>query len=394
MKIHNNPDNERIALLIYKQITGNITEAEKQDLKEWRKQNPQNENLYQRLLDSKFLEKEFRKYQNIEYARPMSDMKARIKRESNTNKIRFWKTFSTVAATLLFAVCSISIWMFFENKTLNNLVKESTNIQISEIGPGTTQALLTLNDGSEISLGADSAINSRLIAQNKKDALSSKKEKINNLTTPRGGEFMIMLEDSTKVWLNAESQLIYPESFSENERRVKIKGEAYFQVAKDKKRPFYVESSGITIRVYGTEFNINAYSEEKEIYTTLVSGSISLQRANESKSELILTPGHQAIYNKDNKITSVKTVNTEAITSWHNGRFVFEEQTLEQIMKTLARWYNFEYEFKNNEIRRTVFKGSAPRYGNLSEVLSILEKSGGIKFQTRNNKIIIINTGI
>lgn len=394
MKIHNNPDNERIALLIYKQITGNITEAEKQDLKEWRKQNPQNENLYQRLLDSTFLEKEFRKYQNIEYTRPMTDMKARIKRESNINKIRFWKTFSTVAATLLFAVCSISIWMFFENKTLNNLAKESTNIQISEIGPGTTQALLTLNNGSEISLGADSAINSRLIAQNKKDAPSSKKEKINNLTTPRGGEFMIMLEDSTKVWLNAESQLIYPESFSESERRVKIKGEAYFQVAKDKTRPFYVESSGITIRVYGTEFNINAYSEEKEVYTTLVSGSISLQQANENHSELILTPGNQAIYNKDNKITSVKTVNTEAITSWHNGRFVFEEQTLEQIMKTLARWYNFEYEFKNNEIRQTVFKGSAPRYGNLSEVLSILEKSGGIKFQTRNNKIIIINTGI
>ena len=392
MKQYNNPNNEYIVLLIYKQIVGNITEEEIQFLKEWRNKSPKNEILYQHLLDIKFLEKEFKKYKSIEYGRPMMDMKARIKKDSQTNKIRFWKIISTVAATLFFAVCSISIWMFFENGTLNKIVKEKSNIQISEIGPGTTQALLTSNDGLEISLGADSIINKQLIAQKQPDKTLSKKEKINNLTTPRGGEFMIMLEDSTKVWLNAESQLIYPETFSEKERRVKIKGEAYFQVAKDETRPFYVESSGITIRVYGTEFNINAYSEENEIYTTLVSGSISLQETNNNKSELILTPNHQAIFNKDYKVTFIRPVNTKAITSWHDGRFVFEEQTLEQIMKTLARWYNFEYEFHDENLRQTVFKGSAPRYGNLSEVLSILEKSGGINFKAKNNRIIIINT--
>lgn len=383
---NNNLNN--ISELIYKQIIGSITEEEFHELQEWIKSNPKNEDTYRRLIDIHFLEKEYYKYKTIEHTRPLEDMKSRIQRERFPKQIRFWKLTSAVAATLLFAVCSITLWNTFENRSETYTAMENISSQIPDIEAGKTQAILTLNDGSTISLGADSTLNSQLIARQQSSSQNEAK-KINNLTTPRGSEFMVMLEDSTKVWLNAESQLIYPESFDEKERRVKIKGEAYFQVAKDSTRPFYVESSGITIRVYGTEFNINAYSEEKEVYTTLVSGSISLQQANENHSELILTPGHQAIYNKDNKITSVKSVNTEAITSWHNGRFVFEEQTLEQIMKTLARWYNFEYEFDNENIRSTIFKGSAPRYANLSEVLSILEKSGGLKFRAKNDKIII-----
>lgn len=383
---NNNLNN--ISELIYKQIIGSITEEEFHELQEWRKSNPKNEETYRRLIDIHFLEKEYHKYKTIEHTRPLEDMKSRIQRERFPKQIRFWKLTSAVAATLLFAVCSITLWNTFENRSETYTAMENISSQIPDIEAGKTQAILTLNDGSTISLGADSTVNSQLIARQQSSSQNEAK-KINNLTTPRGSEFMVMLEDSTKVWLNAESQLIYPESFDEKERRVKIKGEAYFQVAKDATRPFYVESSGITIRVYGTEFNINAYAEEKEVYTTLVSGSISLQHANESKSELVLTPGHQAIYNKDNKITSVKSVNTEAITSWHNGRFVFEEQTLEQIMKTLARWYNFEYEFDNENIRSTIFKGSAPRYANLSEVLSILEKSGDLVFKAKNDKIII-----
>lgn len=383
-----NKNLNNISELIYKQIIGSITEEEFHELQEWRKSNPKNEETYRRLIDIHFLEKEYHKYKTIEHTRPLEDMKSRIQRERFPKQIRFWKLTSAVAATLLFAVCSITLWNTFENRSETYTAMENISSQIPDIEAGKTQAILTLNDGSTSSLGADSTVNSQLIARRQSSSQNEAK-KINNLTTPRGSEFMVMLEDSTKVWLNAESQLIYPESFDEKERRVKIKGEAYFQVAKDSTRPFYVESSGITIRVYGTEFNINAYSEEKEVYTTLVSGSISLQQANENHSELILTPGHQAIYNKDNKITSVKSVNTEAITSWHNGRFVFEEQTLEQIMKTLARWYNFEYEFDNENIRNTIFKGSAPRYANLSEVLSILEKSGGLKFRAKNDKIII-----
>lgn len=178
------------------------------------------------------------------------------------------------------------------------------------------------------------------------------------------------------MWLNAESQLIYPENFTDKERRVTVNGEAYFKVKKDSLRPFYVESAGMEVRVYGTEFNINAYAEDENVYTTLVSGSIALKPLHDTQAELVLTPGHQAIFQKDERSTFVRPVDTRAVTSWHEGRFSFEEQTLDQIMLTLSRWYNFDYEITDNRLAKTVFKGSAPRYSELSEVLSILEKSG------------------
>ena len=145
----------------------------------------------------------------------------------------------------------------------------------------------------------------------------------------------------------------------------------------------------MTVRVYGTEFNIHAYTEDKQIYTTLGSGSIAMQPLDGSKAELVLTPGHQAIFHKKDFSTSIRSVDTQAATSWHTGRFSFEEQTLAQIMRTLARWYKFDYTFEDERLADIVFKGSAPRYANLSEVLSILEKSGGIKFGVKEEKIII-----
>lgn len=158
---------------------------------------------------------------------------------------------------------------------------------------------------------------------------------------------------------------------------------------KDSLRPFYVESAGMEVRVYGTEFNISAYAEDENVYTTLVSGSIALKPLHDTQAELVLTPGHQAIFQKDERSTFVRPVDTRAVTSWHEGRFSFEEQTLDQIMLTLSRWYNFDYEITDNRLAKTVFKGSAPRYSELSEVLSILEKSGGINFRIKGEKIII-----
>ena len=213
--------------------------------------------------------------------------------------------------------------------------------------------------------------------------------RFNHLTTPRGGEFEITLEDGTKVWLNAESQLSYPDTFRSDERRVILKGEAYFQVAHNEEKPFYVESDGQLVRVYGTEFNIRSYEEDAAVYTTLISGSVALQVAGNLNAELFLTPGRQAVFDKKEASAFVRSVNTEVVTGWRKGLFVFEEQNLGQIMATLARWYNFDYEFADNVLSETVFMGSVPRYGDFNEVLEILEKSGGLKFRLENHTVII-----
>lgn len=377
-----------IARLIYKRIIGTITPEETDELEAWRKADPRNEATYRRLLDTHFLEREYRRAEHIDARRPLEDMKARIRRESRPSRLRRRWAVSLVAAASLAAVICIS---YFGHSPVNDeLTPIARQLEQAQIRHGKTQAMLTLADGSEISLGEDSARNSRLIARQRTDEPeASRKARINKLTTPRGGEFKIILEDSTEVWLNAESQLIYPENFTGSERRVTVKGEAYFKVAKDSLRPFYVESDNMQVRVYGTEFNINAYNEENCIYTTLVSGSIALRPLNDTHAELVLTPGHQAVFLKSDRSTRVRPVDTRAVTSWHDGRFSFEELTLQQIMTTLSRWYNFDFRFADERLASTVFKGSAPRYAELAEVLSILEKSGGIIFRVEGKTIVV-----
>ena len=386
MKSH--MENEHIARLIYKCIVGmTLLPEESAELEQWRKADPKHEETYRRLLDPRFLEREYRRMNAVDPVRPMADMQARIRKEMRPRRRMRWATTLAFVASLAAMFC---IGYFWDRPLHEVSDRPSLAQQLKEasIVVGKTQAVLTTPGGEELALNDDAEHNMRLMADNRTGE-KTHEARINKLTTPRGGEFKITLEDSTEVWLNAESQLIYPESFTESERRVTVRGEAYFKVAKDSLRPFYVESGDMAIRVYGTEFNINAYAEENSIYTTLVTGSIALRPLRSTKAELILTPGHQAIFKKDDHSTSVRSVDTKAVTSWHNGRFTFEEQTLEQIMRTLSRWYNFDYEFDDDHLAGIIFKGSAPRYAELSEVLSILEKSGGISFHVREEKIII-----
>lgn len=383
-------ENEHIAKLIYKFIIGSISDDECQELEAWRQHDPKHEQMFRRLTNTENLEREYRKQKGIDVERPLLDMQERLHRKEAGKKrigIR-WAAALAITASMAAVFCIGYFW----NNTLGS-TEQSLSAQvegINQILPGSTQALLTTNNGKEVRLGADSLANSRLLAQQKKDAEHDRKVRINKLTTPRGGEFKILLEDSTVVYLNAESQLIYPESFGQHERRVKVKGEAYFEVTKDSLRPFFVETEDLVVRVYGTEFNIQDYADDAHTYTTLVKGSIALQPSKgNSQSELVLTPGHQAVFVKNDRSTAVHSVDTDAITSWHKGRFVFEEQTLEQIMRTLSRWYNFDYKFDSPTLAHTIFKGSAPRYAKLSAVLSILEKSGGLIFEAQNNQIVV-----
>ena len=276
--------------------------------------------------------------------------------------------------------------------TVEGIGGQETALYASQIHPGETKAVLTTDDGQVIDLGADAVRNEKAIKNRRikgRQENSTDVPRFNHLTTPRGGEFEITLEDGTKVWLNAESQLSYPDTFRSDERRVILKGEAYFQVAHNEEKPFYVESDGQLVRVYGTEFNIRSYEEDAAVYTTLISGSVALQVAGNLNAELFLTPGRQAVFDKKEASAFVRSVNTEVVTGWRKGLFVFEEQNLGQIMATLARWYNFDYEFADNVLSETVFMGSVPRYGDFNEVLEILEKSGGLKFRLENHTVII-----
>ena len=376
-----------ISWLICKQMIGTITEEEQKVLDEWRGQNKYNEAAYQRLMDTDRQALELRRSKLTDYHRPLDDMKRRLHiGEDNTDEGR---SHSAVIYKLLSAAAVVMLLFgatyYFRHADTEPEKEQKTVVAKIDITPGTTQAILTLDNGKQVELGADNQLNTKAIAEVTKGEEIS----FNDLTTPRGGEFKVTLEDGTEVWLNADSKLRYPETFEGEERRVEVTGEAYFKVAKNTEKPFYVVSGGQEVRVYGTEFNVHAYDDEATIFTTLVEGSISLRPVNGNKSELMLTPGKQAQFNKDNASAHVVKVDTDVVTSWRSGTFVFEDQNLEQIMRTLSRWYDFEYEFADQKVASTVFMGSIPRYGSFAEVVEIFKKMGGIQLHQRGRRVVI-----
>ena len=381
---------EEISGLIAKYILGTLESDEEERLRQWTRQDEANLRLFEKLTDPQFVREKISQWQSMD----LPEMPVARKRRPFP--------FRQVAAAVLLALLLVAGGIFLVRSDRKYQALKSQYDKehyLASIKPGVTKATLTTQSGQTVVLGNDEGSNTRALeaAKKKQEEENARKRKaeadrqaLNNLEIPRGGEFHITLEDGTEVWLNAESTLKYPDHFDGNTREVALTGEAYFKVAKDGRgRPFFVKTAGQCVRVYGTEFNIFSYEEDQFVYTTLVNGCISLTRENSQDSELILTPGHQAVFGKADGATKVKPVATDVVTSWRNGMFVFEDQTLDQIMRQLSRWYNFTYSFTTEEAANTLFMGRMARSSKFGEVLEILEQSGHLKFDVKDNHIVI-----
>ena len=196
----------------------------------------------------------------------------------------------------------------------------------------------------------------------------------------------IVLADGTKVWLNSQSSLRFPVAFQGKERRVQLTGEAYFDVTPGQKR-FIVETKSMDVRVLGTAFDVNAYEDETVIRTTLVRGKVEILAGGEESC--ILEPGQQSVFERSTGKVDVFQVNTSLYTQWKDGRFVFRDNTLEDIMRTLARWYDMEYEFASPNLKEQCFYGVINRFEKVEGLLAQFEKTGKVKFEYERNKVII-----
>lgn len=371
---------KEIARLILSYLSGNMTQEDSSALQQWRAESPSNEALFKEITSPGHLEDEYVKVRSVDAGRPMADMRRRIRKSRNLF-VGHWILRFAGAAAVLIAGILIGIKM---GTPQADSAKSQTEGMLAEIRPGQTKAVLTTSDGEVFNFTEPQKATS--VASRKS---AQARINLNSLEIPRGGEFHIVLEDSTEVWLNAQTTLKYPEVFSDSLRIVEISGEGYFKVAKENNRPFIVKTSGQTIKVYGTEFNVNSYEDDDEVVTTLVSGSIALTTDLHSTNELFLAPGHQAVFSRSSDKTSVKSVNTEVVTSWRNDMFVFDDLSLDKIMRQLSRWYDFEYEFLDEASSKIVFKGRIPRYGKFGSALSILEMSGGLRFDVEGKKVYI-----
>jgi ferric-dicitrate binding protein FerR (iron transport regulator) len=266
----------------------------------------------------------------------------------------------------------------------------------NDVQPGGNKAILTLGDGSTIVLdkGLNGTItkqgNTTIVKQDSgKLAYNTPSEKpsnivYNTLTTPRAGQFQVVLSDGTKVWLNNASSLRYPTAFRGRDREVELTGEAYFEVAKNKAMPFMVKVAGGQIEVLGTHFNIMAYGDEAAEKTTLLEGSVKVIKGAQN---VLLAPGDQSAATPQGQMKVQHGVDVEEVVAWKNGYFHFSGADLPSVMRQLARWYDVEVEYKGNILSQE-FSGKIQRNLPISKVLKGLENNE-VHFIIEEKKIIV-----
>lgn len=391
----------RISQLIVRYLCGELSDKEREELHAWIEARESHRRLFQELCSLEALKEDVRAREAVDTKAALEVMKRRIhdfsakedevsenEHSANGSKLHSLRL-RAAAAVVVFVVSLAGFggWEYYSHvsKWKTEALAKAEQARQPQIKAGTTKAMLVLSDGRMIRLGSNVKVNRAAIRR----ALGNSYKGNIVLETPRGGEYRITMTDGTEVSLNAGSRLEYPAVFDGKERRVKTTGEAYFKVAHDADHPFIVETEGQEVKVLGTEFNINAYSADK-VVTTLIRGSIALKPMGSKGGELTLRPGDQAEYDKHNGTATLRPANTEVVSSWTRGKFVFEDQTLGEIMESLSRWYDFRYHFSSPQVASTVFMGSVPRYGNFQNVLHILEMSGGIKFRVKGKTVEVM----
>ena len=292
----------KVSRLIFKEVTGTISEEEQRYLEWWRGKDPGNERLYRELRDGQRMMNEVKQLEGVDVIRPLEEMHLRIREEERRLRWRRWQWGVAVAAVVV-----LFVGFFYLFPVDDKLEPESLAKTEQPIKAGGVRAVLRLENGKEVDLetlaegvkvGGMKAVKideRRLsyVGQGKTDGEKRKKLVYNEVEVPRGGEFDLILADGTTVWLNAGSKLRYPVEFVGKERRVFLEGEAYFAVAKDAGMPFRVEILQQTVEVLGTEFNVSGYTDEATIYTTLVTGKVKV--ATDSGENMILAPGEQSM---------------------------------------------------------------------------------------------------
>lgn len=272
------------------------------------------------------------------------------------------------------------------------------------IVPGSSKAILVLGNGAEIAL-SDSAgpqiiekdgarvskLARQLVYQSGASGQEGEEVQYNTLITPRGGEYAVVLPDGTKVWLNADSRLYYPTRFTGSERKVELKGEAYFEVVHNAAQPFEVVVNGLKVTDIGTRFDIRAYGDEPAIKTTLVEGKVKVENMNAAAgAPVLLHPGSQAVTPASGGEIRIVKTDIDDVLGWKNGLFIFDGESLGGIMSDISRWYDVNVQFDNPAEQRLHFTGSIRKYGEIQTVLHLLALTGEVRFTIEGHKVSVI----
>lgn len=373
-----------IETLILKYLQGKLAEEEKRQLDEWLKDD-RNKKLFSRLVNKQRILVKMERLDEYDWEKSWKVMEKKL----HERKKFSWKYWGMVASLL--GIVLLGTWVFMEKNE-----KKSPVVVMRGVEPGGVFAELVLPDGKIVELNKDS--NNLFLGESGKvlrnengvlfltqDSVQLQKVGYSEIRTPRGGEYQVVLPDNSIVWLNADSKLRFPLTFSGKERRVFASGELYFQVAKDSLSPFRIEVEGLyEVEVLGTEFNVRAYSDLPSA-TTLVDGRVLIR---DKGTKVVLKPGEQAVRGKHGEVV-VREVDVAPYIAWKQGYFLFEDERLEDILNELARWYDVNVFFENSSVREERFSVDMPRHESFEEVLRLIEQTRSIQIEIEGNNVFV-----
>jgi hypothetical protein len=400
-------NNERLRSLLEQYFNDAISDTDREELLSYLNNNP---GEVFSAVDEEMLNLEGApEFENTRAQKVLADIKAdsRFKDDAivplpvggKNNILKLYAGWVKIAAAVLIFA---SVGFYFVSRQKMGAVKNEAGNITARIVPGSNKAILTLATGKSIVL--DSAANGALANLGKSQVNKVGDGKLvydvlpnathagvnavlyNTLTIPPGGQYQVVLPDGTQVWLNSSSSLSYPTEFAGNSRTVKLTGEAYFEVAKDKDKPFYVEMNNVQVKVLGTHFNISAYADDNDLTTTLLEGSVQISK---NGSQALLKPGQQAVIGSNANAITVSKAHINEAMAWKNGYFMFNDDNIVDIMKKVSRWYDADIEYQGNFSSQR-FGGTFTRSKSITGLLKNLEQISNVHFKVTGRRITVM----
>lgn len=387
MKNINNTYLYDIAAIILAYLRDEVDEEGLRELNVWLEESDSHKALFARIQDEKMQYEDIKKILSYDAGGAWQVVQQKAAWRRRKRLTRVYRV--AVSVVIIFGV-AIAFLLREEATTVVPVVK------VEEITLGRSMAKLTVASGDVYHLDSLHQVDliTSLAENNGKEVVFIDRQleegaseiKYNKVEIPRGGEYQIVLGDGTRVYLNAQTELRFPESFASSEQRlVYLSGEAYFEVTKNPSKPFVVQCKDYAVKVLGTSFNVNSYEGDETSKTTLATGKVEIDMDGK---QTILNPGQQAIIK--NGEVNVKEVDVEVYTTWMFDNFRFQSESIQEIMTKLSRWYAIDVFYMNESVRNYHFTGYLPRYAKIADVLELLSLTTNIKFDVEGKTVIVM----
>ncbi len=383
---------KKIARLIAGEIGPGLTQEEKKELADWLNEDLKNKELFNRIKSSANYRKWAETRGKINLHPSWENLFKAIQKEKKRTMFRKMLKYAAVICFPL--IVAGGIYYIF-----NQVPEQAITSQTTEIRPGCNKAVLVLNDGESVALDSPDDLllkekdgttiqkTEGLLNYTKPVQKLTKVPLFNTISIPRGGEYNLILADGTRVFLNAMSKFKYPVQFTGTTREVELTGEAYFEVTHSG-TPFIVKTNGMDVEVMGTSFNVNAYENTGKVVTTLVEGKVKIESKGPVAGSRLLYPDEQAVFDLTDHRVDVNKVDVNLYTAWKEGKFIFYDTRLEDIMNTLTRWYSADVIFSDPEAKELHFSGSIDRYGDIQQILEIIQSTNKVEIEINKTTIL------